>query len=143
MSRMSEVPVEEIPEVAAFVDVQQRYQAFRESNKAYFEYLDALTAEYTDKFTAASTAVRGRGVSCGPFEKYQVQVTYDADMLYDLVGRDKFLELGGVEKKVTVRSVDKKRVEMFIKSGKLGEEETKAIKKESPRYRSLPELKVP
>ena len=143
MPRLNETPVSEIPEVAAFVEVQERLKAFKETNKEFFDYLDTLSEEYNAKLHAASTVVRGKSVSCGPFDKFQTATKYDADELYSLLGRKKFLELGGKEELVKKYSLDKVRVEMYIKSGDIDEDVAKVVKKVSPRYRSIDEMKVP
>ena len=143
MPKLDEVAVEEIAEVAAFVEVQERYLAFKESNPQFFEYLDALTEEYNDKLDAANKAARNRGVSCGPFDKYQTATKYDAEAMYTILGHDKFLEMGGKEELVKKRSLDKKRVEMHISAGNIDKDAAAVIKVVSPRYRTVEGIKLP
>lgn len=132
---MSRVDETDIPEVVAFIQVQQQYDSFRQANRQFFDYLDKLAAEYNEKLVDAEKAVRARGVSCGPFHAYQKQVTYNADALYELMGREKFLELGGKEELQKIRSVDKKRIDMNIATNKIPQEVACEVRKESPRYK--------
>lgn len=143
MTNPSEVAVEEIPEVAAFVEVQARYVKYKEDNPQFFKWLEELSEEYNSKLDAASKAVKAKAVSCGPFNRYQTQTKYDAEEMYQIFGQDKFLSMGGKEELVKKRSLDKAKVERHIKSGDIDEEATALIKKVSPRYRSLEELKIP
>jgi hypothetical protein len=143
MAKNDEVPVEDIPEVAAFVEVQQRYETFKASNQQFFDYLDSLTEEYNNKLDAANKAVRSRGVSCGPFDKFQTQTRYDAEAMYTVLGPEKFLAMGGKEEITKKRTLDKKRVEMNIQAGNIDKDAAGAIKQVSPRYRSIEGIKLP
>lgn len=143
MTRANEIAVEEIPEVVAFEEVRKRLQDFKDKNPEFFKYLDGIAEEYNDKMDAAKKVVKARGVSCGPFERYQTATKYDANIMYTLLGHEKFLKMGGREELIKVRTLDKKRVEMYIKSGDIEEDAAAVIKTVSPRYRSLDEIKVP
>ena len=135
--------VEEVPEVAAFLDVQRRYEEFKQANEAFFKYLGALATEYNEKLVEAERVVKAKQVSCGPFEIYQTATSYDAEEMFTILGRDEFLNCGGIEEKVTKRTVDKARVEMHIGSGRIQKDAADVIKKVSGRYRRLPGVEVP
>ncbi len=143
MTKPNEVPVEEIPEVAAFVEVQARYEKYKEDNPEFFKWLEELSEEYNEKLSVASKIVRARSVSCGPFDRFQTSTTYNAEEMFQILGQNKFLEMGGKEVLQKIRTVDKVRVERYIQSGDIDAESAAVIKKVSPRYRSIEEVKVP
>ena len=132
--RYQDTPVNTIPEVAAFEDVRQRLAAFKEANKAFFDYLDALSEEYNQKLEAADKAVRARGVSCGEFELYQYNTKYNPELLYQYLGRDRFLEVGGKIIQQTVYDVDKGLVDAAIASKTIPENIAGEVRKKEARY---------
>jgi hypothetical protein len=143
MPRLNDTPTESIPEVAALEETKARMRAFMDSNPDFFRYWDELVAEYNDRVQAADKVVRARGVSCGPFELYQHQTKYDAEYLYQRFGRENFLELGGKLETVEKRSVDKKRVDIAIQTGKIPAEDAPHIRVQSPRYHAPVTIEVP
>lgn len=142
-NRKDEVPIESIPEVQQFVAVQQRFEAWKQQNAPFFEYLRQMASEYNEALKAAETACRQRQVTCGPIEKYSVATKYDWDALYDLYGRDAFLELGGALETIQKRSGDKKRVDFAIQTGKIDPERAKLVKKETGNFHKPSPIEVP
>lgn len=137
------VPVDSIPEVQRFVAEQERLRQFRQQNAQFFEYLSQLAKDYNEALAAARAACKQRDVSCGPIEKTSVKTTYDADVMYDLFGRDEFLELGGALETVQKRSLDKKRVDFNINSGRIDADRAALIRKTSSSYATNPEILIP
>lgn len=143
MSKRDEIPPESIPEVAKFIEIQQRYEQWRSQNQQFFDYLNQVSVEYNEALSAAETACRQRQVSCGPFVKYSVSSRYDADAMYDIYGREAFLELGGTLETVQKRGLDKKRVDFAITTGKIDPERAKLIKKEAGTYHKPGLISIP
>ncbi len=135
--------IADIPEVQAFIAAKERLDKFKQDNAQFFKWLEDLAGDYNDKLSEAVKVVRAKDVSCGPFDRFQEATTYDADAMYDLLGREKFLEYGGSEETVKKRGVDKKRVDMNIDNGNIDADMAKLIRKTSGKYRSVPELVVP
>lgn len=141
--RLNEVPLTEIPEVAAFNEVQERYKAFRGSNPEFFKYLDQLAEEFNDKREAAEKATRSREVTCGDFHLYQFSTKYHPEALYQAMGHQRFLSLGGELHTQTIYQVDKARVEAAIKSGDIPKEVAEQVRTRDPRYHKPNKLELP
>jgi len=133
----------EVREVAEFQEAEERLKAFKEKNTRVFEQAEGLVAEYNQKLEAAEKAVRQRGISCGPFDLYQWQTTYDAKALYDAVGREKFIQMGGILSTQTVYDVDKGRVRSAVDSGQVPEDVVGVFVKNSPRYHKPDKISMP
>lgn len=141
--KITTVEVATIPEVIEFVDAQATIEEFKADNVAVFAMLAELTDRYNTALEQADKVCRARGVSCGPFDLYQFSVKYDAEALYNAVGRDKFLELGGKIEVQTVYDVDKGRLEAMAAQRKVPEEVISQVRKETPAFHKPPKLVVP
>lgn len=137
------VPVETIPEVAAFQEVRGRFDAFRASNPEFFKYLDDISEEYNNKLQAADKAVRGLGVSCGDFILYQYQTRYDAEAAFNALGESDFLRAGGKVSTVTIHDLDKARFDAAVASGQIPKEIAEQVVKKSARYKKPDPIDVP
>lgn len=133
----------EIREVAEFQEAEDRIKAFKDKHVKIFEQFEQLAAEYNQKLEAAEKGVRLRGVSCGSFDLYQWQTTYDAKALYDAVGREKFLQLGGILSTQTVYDVDRGHVGAAVNSGQISDEVIGVFVKNSPRYHKPDKVNIP
>lgn len=101
---INEVPVESIPEVAAFEEAKTQLEAFRVHNKPFFEVLDALVQQYNAALSAAEKEVRSLKCSSGDFVYYQNTTKVDGDLLCSRIGLAEFLAIGGtVEEKRTYK----------------------------------------
>lgn len=133
----------DIPEVQRFIQEQERFQQFREQNKPFFDYLEQLATAHNEALNAARAACKQRGVSCGPIQVTTVKTTYDADAMYDLFGREVFLEMGGSLETVQQRSLDKKRVDFNIESGRIDPDRAALIRRQSLSYKKNEEISIP
>jgi hypothetical protein len=134
MARINEVPRESVPEVAAFEEAAAQLAQFRAANQQVFDEYEERARDLNQKMQAADKVVRSKQVSCGSWEWYQTQVSYDADALYEALGREKFMQVGGKLQTTTKRSVDKTKVEAAIARKDIPQKVVEHIKKESPRY---------
>jgi hypothetical protein len=137
------VPTQQIPEVAAFEDVKQRFEQFKADNPQFFEYLQAIAEEYNDKLQAADKAVRAQKVSCGDFLLKTSQTRYYPEDLYNAVGREEFLELGGKLSTRTVYEVDKKRLDAAITAGRVPEDLIPDVRKVTPVFKKPEQVVLP
>lgn len=128
-------PLSEVPEVADFVEAQERIQRLKDAYPEVFEQLAQLKEDYNAKLEAADKAVRAKQISCGPFSLMSVQTKYNADKLYEELGRSTFLAVGGAEKTVTELSVDRARLEAAIAAGKVPQKTVDKVRDTSPRYK--------
>lgn len=143
VKRHNDVPIEEVPEVAQFEAVKSKYEAFREANPEFFQYLEGIMTEYNIAHESAMKAVRARGVSAGDFILYQFATKYDPDALFDSMPRDEALAVGGIESTRTVRSVDKARVDSAIASGAIPSTVAPRIRTNEPRYKKPSKMELP
>ena len=132
-----------VPEVVEFLDAQGALEDFKQSHAAVFEQLRELTDRYNATFEAAEKACRSKEVSCGPFDLYQFTTKYDPEALYNAVGRDKFLALGGKLDTQTVYTLDKARFEVCVSQNKVPADVVPQVRKETPNFHKPEKLVVP
>jgi len=96
-----------------------RFERAQEALEEALGPLQPLIEEYNASLEEVEGAVRARGISIGDFKVVREFDEFNADKLFELVGRDKFLELGGAEIAISKRSVDKVKLRSFIAAGKL------------------------
>jgi hypothetical protein len=142
MSKAKEVDPRDIPEVADFIDADDRVKEFKEQYKDVFEQYEQMVSERNDKLEAAEKIVRAHKVTCGPFVLYQYQTKYNAQALYDAVGRDDFLKLGGNIQTVPKYEIDKKAFEAMVAQKKIAPTVVEAVVEISPRYKCPDKLSV-
>jgi hypothetical protein len=135
--------VSEIPEVQRYEAVCAEMQQARAANPAFFKWLDDWKERHNDAREAADKAVRSRQVSCGPFTILQWETRYNADELYQAVGPEKFLSLGGIISQTVKYECDKKRVDFAIEAKLIPPEVAEKVRKRSPKYRVLPKAELP
>jgi len=133
MSRNSK-PVSEVPAVSTFVEALGQLEAFKSQHEAVFNQYEQLVTEYNQKLEAADKLVRQLGISCGPFDLYQFGTSYDPKALYDAVGHDRFLQVGGSVHTEKVYKIDKVKVEVAIQQNQIPAEAIDAFKTVAPRY---------
>ena len=140
---MKKVPTEKVPEVEEFLLSAERVKAFKEQHAKILGQLDALANDYNQKLEAAEKATRQLGVSCGPFDLFQVQVKYDAKALYESLGHDGFLAVGGTLSTQRVYDVDKSRIRVEIAANKIAEEVVKHFVSETNKYHKPEKIVLP
>lgn len=132
-----------IPEVVEFLDAQDAIQTFKESNAAVFEQYAELAERYNTALEQADKVCRAKQVSSGPFDLYQFTTKYDAEALYNAVGRDKFLEVGGKIDSKTIYDLDKGRLEAAVAQKKVPAEVIDQVRKETPAFHKPDKLVLP
>lgn len=137
------VSTDKVPEVIQFLDAEKTMEEFVADNQAVFDQFRELADRYNNTLEAAEKAVRGQEVKCGPFDLYQFSTKYNADALFNAVGRNKFLEAGGTMKQVTEYAVDKDAFESAVAKDLIPEEVVKEVRKVTPNYHAPKPLRVP
>lgn len=133
--KAKKVPENQIPEVEHFLQVKERIENLKEAYPEVFEQLGQLAQDYNQALEAADKVVRAKKVSCGPFDLYQWQTRYNPEKLYEELGRDEFLKVGGTIKTITTYDVDKAKLEAHITSGVIASEVVEVVRDVSPRYK--------
>lgn len=133
----------EVPEVVEFIDAEGALSDFKEEHAAVFDQLAQLVERRNTALEAAEKVCRSSEVSCGPFDLYQFSTKYDAEALYNAIGRDKFLEMGGKLDTKTVYELDKGRFEACVSQNKVAAEVVAQVRKETPNFHKPEKLVVP
>lgn len=136
------VSEETIPEVADFMESERRIERLKEAYPEVFEQLDMLKEDYNTKLQAAEKAVRAQGVSCGPFTVMSTATIYDADKLFEELGREDFLKFGGIEKTITKYELDRARFEAAYAKGAIPKAVFEGVKKITTRFRIPDGIKI-
>lgn len=134
--------VEEIPEVAAFEEVKHRMQQVRETNAKFFAEFDTLAEEYNEKLNAAIRATKSREASCGDFILYQFSTRYNWEVLYQSLGHQGFLDVGGKVSQIASYDGNKQRFEAAHKSGQISDEIYNHVVKKTPCFRKPDKVQV-
>jgi len=143
MSTIPKVDAAQIPEVVAFLEAQQRLESLKAQYPGIFDELAELEEQYNTLLEAADKAVRASAVSSGPFELYQFKTTYNANALYDEVGREEFLKLGGSIQTVQQLDVDKKVFDANVAQNKISKALADKVKQRSPNYHKPNKICIP
>ena len=141
--RARRVPLADVPEVIEYVNASDAITEFKSEHAEVFTQLDTLVERHNTALQQADKVCRANGVSCGPFDLYQFSTKYDAEALFNAVGRDRFLQLGGKLETQTVYSVDKGRLEAAIAQDKLPDDVVEQVRKETPNFHKPDPLVIP
>ena len=131
-----EVDPQEIPEVLEYLQAQSELEAFEAQLGQHMEHLRALVSARNTKLQSADKAVRSRGVSCGPWQVFQTQTTYDAKALLDATSRETYLQVGGSFNTVQTLKLDKSRLKVAIDSGVLKQDVVDSVQTITPKYKA-------
>jgi nicotinic acid mononucleotide adenylyltransferase len=120
----------------------ERFERAQEALEEALNPLQPLIEEYNAALEEVDGAVRARGISVGDFKIVREFDEYNADKLYELVGKDKFLELGGTESQIRKLSIDKTKLRSFIAAGKLPKAIVDQIQTRQRQYSTPKPLKL-
>jgi len=124
----------EIPEVAAYVESKEMLETFKANHAQVFTTYEQLAEDLNQKMNAADKIIRARGVSSSDWDLYQTQTKVDAEGLFNALGMDMFLQVGGKTTTKTVYSADKAKVEAAAARGDIPKSVADDVINESPRY---------
>lgn len=113
------VPVSTVPEVASLIELGKELSQLKEDNAEVFAQYELLVERYNAALEVAEQAVRQLGVSCGPFDNFSASDKYNPDKMFEELGEDLFLQLGGSIEKKSVYGIDKAKLEAAIALGKI------------------------
>jgi hypothetical protein len=142
-AKQDEVPPSEVGAVEEYILAREALDKFMEEFQEIFDIYKDMAEHVNDAMERADKDVRARNVSCGPWDKYQVQTKYDAKALYEAMGRDDFLAVGGKVSTVSKYDVDKAKVNASIDRGLIPPEVAAEIRIKSPRYKAPKEIGLP
>jgi hypothetical protein len=142
--------VEQVPEVARFVAVQDELYRFIKEHQQFIDEYAQLAEQFNDALEAADKSMRARcdeemaGISCGPFEFKHFATKYDGDALLGALGNNEqdFQQLGGIIQTVRVNKVDPKMMESLIERGAVPEKLQREFVKRAANYDKPKKLAV-
>ena len=123
-----------IQAVREFEVAEHALKLHEEQHKAVFDEYRELIEERNNLREAADKMVRGLDVSCGDWDRYQASVKWDPNALYQAIGRDAFLAIGGGIGTELVYSIDKERAELAMKTGHIPPAAVEVARKVTPSY---------
>jgi hypothetical protein len=112
---LDEAELEAIKAVKSYETYERRVAAFESDNREIFEGYDAMLEELERKRQVADALIRKTDATFGPWERFSEQRSYDVQALYTLLGKEKFLALGGTETEMPVIEFERKLLELQIK----------------------------
>ena len=119
---IEEKSVDELPEVKEFQQAKYMLEQFRAQNPQFFEAYDRFIDDYNQKLQAADKVVRAHQVKCGDWDLYQQYTVYDATKLCELLGEERFMDIGGTIQQQKKYSVDNKSLEMAVAQNKVAKD---------------------
>lgn len=128
------VPQTEVPEVAAYAKAARALAKWKERHPEAAKELAELAETHNTMLKVADGAVRKLEVSCGAFELFEMRPSYDAEKLYEGVGRQLFAQLGGVLKPVETKSIEKDRFEALVAQGRVAAGLLAKVRSYGPRF---------
>lgn len=123
-----------IQAVKEFETTEKSIALFKQDNGQLMEEYGALLEEREQKRQAADKLVRALDVSYGPWDRYQERTSYNVDALVQLIGKKKFMEIGGTESTAIEYSIDGQKIELAIASKVIPAEIVPDVKTVSPSY---------
>jgi hypothetical protein len=142
-----EVDPTEVIEVAEYIEAEQTLQEYlddvRKNHPGVLETLYELAERRNAALENADKVVRAREVRCGPFQVHLVKPIYNPEALYDAVGKERFLELGGSITEKPVYEVDGKRLDAAIAMGKLSPDVAAAVRGRQVQYKGIGKVGLP
>jgi hypothetical protein len=121
------VDPDSIPEVANYLALQQRLEAYKRQHEPVIEGARILLELLDSARQAADKTVRAAGVFCGPWTRHRESTEYDADKLLTALGLERFLEIGGKKDTTVQYSVDKNKVAAAIAVGQIPKDLAEAV----------------
>lgn len=132
-----------IRELMSFLKQARALEDWKERNPQAAKELAAISACYNPALKAADEAVRGRGVSSGPFELYEWRPTVDNDKLFDELGADVFGKLGGTVVPREEHVFSGERFKALVAEGRIADGVIQTCVAWGPRYHGPKPLLLP
>lgn len=123
-----------ISEVVEYEEAKEMVQAFVDNNKATFEAYFNLQDILAQKREAADKVVRAQGVSVSDWDLYQYSTKINEDALFNALGMDDFLSIGGTVETKTKYIIGKTAIEAAIARKEISDELAAEVVTKVPYY---------
>jgi len=137
------VPVDQVIEVMEFVEAQDELEQFIANNQDLYDELCRLAQERNTRLEAADKVVRAAGVSVGPFNKISESKKINAEKLYEEIGAEDFVKVGGYTETVTAYKVDRERFLSLVRASQVPQEIVEVVVKDTASYANIPRYVLP
>ena len=134
MANISVKDITEIPEVVAFEEAKNLLESFKSVNAQLVEQFYQFVEHYNQTREAAEKAVRAEGVACGDFVLYQQVTKTEGEMVLNAVGRELFIDMGGIVKEKKDASIGVKQLQTAVARGLITQELFDEVTKVENRY---------
>jgi hypothetical protein len=133
---LDEPELEAIKAIKSYETTERKISLFESTNGEVFKTYDGMLEELERKRQVADAKIRATDATFGPWERFSEQKKYDTTALYDLIGKERFLALGGTVTEMPVIELDRDKLELAIASKELSKAVVAAILKITPMYRA-------
>lgn len=144
-----DVPVEEVPEVLRYMEAEDNLRAFIQKNQPLMDELSVLVEERNESLQNADGAVRALcnqhkvGINCGPLRFKHFSERVNAELMFDTLGADEFMQLRGEIKTVQQYVADKDYTIRAIKNGQIDSDVAANFYQLTPNYHKIPVVVLP
>jgi hypothetical protein len=137
MKKREAIPVngDDIPEVLAFLMAADKLNDFKQHYAKVLSEMGPLVEEYNATLEAADKTMRAGGFSCPEFKLMHFTTKYNPEEMFNMLGRDRFLAIGGKIEQKSVYDVDEDRFEAAYAQGKLSKDIVDKVRTETPAYK--------
>lgn len=134
---------EEVPEVLALQEAIENLNNWKKTYQGAYDEFIELGIQYNTALEAADKVMRAREASSGPIEMLGYSASFNANALYDAVGREDFLKLGGSVQTIQQYDIDKKQFEGYVVQNKVPKAVVEKVVTYTPRFKVLKKVSVP
>lgn len=138
----NEISSDEIYQVREFEEALAQLENYKKKHAQVFHNYNEMIEEANQKRQVADKIVRSKGVSCGPWRLYNQTTNYDPVKLYEMMGREDFLKVGGQLKTITEYDLDKSLVSAAISQQLIPKKVADQITTKTLRYHAPKEIKA-
>lgn len=133
---LDEPELEAIKAIKSYETTERKISLFESENGEVFKTYDAMLDELERKRQVADAKIRATDATFGPWERFSEQKNYDTTALYDLIGKERFLALGGTVTEMPVIELERDKLELAIAEKEISKSVVSAILKITPKYRA-------
>lgn len=141
--RITSLDPQDVPEVAEYMEVEKQLDSWKAAYPGAYEELREIIEARNTALENADKAIRAKEVSCGPFTLLHYTVHVDENALYDAVGKDEFLKIGGAIQTVQKFTVDKKAFDTAIVQKKVPASVVTAVVTHRPSFKNPKAVELP
>lgn len=137
------VPVDNNRKVREFLAIEEQIQSFKANHYEVFQEFAHLLQRRNDALEDAEKEVRASNINCGPFVSCGVQTRVDVDQLYEELGEEGFMEVGGTVETKRVLGLNREKFDALVANNKVPEEVVDLCCASTTKYRAPHKIEMP